>query len=59
MDENKTAQPPLEWDENLNALKVTLVPANAAPGDTYWRLIRASYDACARIGGQLSHWRQL
>lgn len=41
-------EPGLEWDTNLDALKVALVPANAATGSTYWRLIRAVYDSSAR-----------
>lgn len=42
------AEPGLEWDTNLDALKVALAPANAASGSPYWRLIRATYDASAR-----------
>lgn len=44
----RSGEPPLEWDKNLDTLKISLVPANAPVGAPYWRLIRAVYDASAR-----------
>lgn len=35
--------PELEWDPRLDALKVKAEPANVAPGQTYWKLVRAIY----------------
>lgn len=37
----------LDWDKNLDAIKVAMTPAQAASGAAYWRLIRASYDPSA------------
>jgi len=34
----------LDWDKNLDAIKVSLIPAQVASGSPYWRLVRASYD---------------
>ncbi len=44
----RAPDPPLDWDIHLDALKVSLVPANAASGAPFWRLIRSVYDATAR-----------
>jgi hypothetical protein len=41
------ADPNLQWDTDLDTLKVSLTPAGAAPGASYWRLIKADYDASA------------
>lgn len=38
------ANPALDWDKNLDAIKVSLTPAQVANGASYWRLTRASYD---------------
>lgn len=53
MDDNnrdmaQAAEPALDWDKNLDTLKVSLVPATAPAGAAYWRLTRAVYDAAAR-----------
>ena len=53
MDENKhillqAAEPGLDWDANLDALKVSLAAATVADGAPYWRLIRAVNDTSAR-----------
>jgi hypothetical protein len=41
----------LEWDWRLDALGVALEPANAAPGQEYWKLVRAVYQAPDEAGG--------
>lgn len=35
----------LEWDWRLNALGMALEPANVKPGQAYWKLVRAIYQA--------------
>jgi len=35
----------LEWDWRLHALGVVLEPANVKPGQAYWKLVRAIYQA--------------
>lgn len=34
----------LEWDFRLDALNLTVDPANVAPGEQYWQLVRAVYE---------------
>jgi|GEM_PF-4426506 len=41
----------LEWDPRLNDIYVYLEPANVAPGQQYWRLIRAIYQDEHESGG--------
>lgn len=42
---------PISWDPRLNGLNVALVPANPAPGQTYWRLTRAEFQDVDQSGG--------
>lgn len=35
----------LEWDWRLDALGVVIEPANVKPGQAYWKLVRAEYQA--------------
>ena len=35
----------VEWDWRLDALGVVVEPASVKPGQTYWRLVRADYEA--------------
>ncbi|MBI5029421.1 MAG: hypothetical protein HZB51_02755 [Chloroflexi bacterium] len=35
----------LEWDWRLDALGVVVEPANVKPGQAYWKLVRAEYQA--------------
>jgi len=39
----RTPLPPCAWDSRLNALGVRIEPARAAQGQSYWRLISASW----------------
>ena len=41
----------LEWDWRLDALGVVVHPANVAPGQEYWRLVRAVYQSPDEAGG--------
>ena len=41
----------LEWDWRLDALGIAVEPANAAPGQEYWKLVRAVYQAPDEAGG--------
>ena len=34
----------LQWDNRLTRLGVTFVPASVAPGQGYWRLVKAQYE---------------
>ena len=45
---DRAPDPALDWDTHLDALKVSLVPANAPSGAAFWRLIRSVYDATER-----------
>jgi hypothetical protein len=40
-------QAAVDWDGRLDALKVSLAPAAVANGKTYWRLVRAAYEAAS------------
>ncbi|MBI5956688.1 MAG: LysM peptidoglycan-binding domain-containing protein, partial [Chloroflexi bacterium] len=42
---------PISWDPRLGGLNVALVPANPAPGQTYWRLTRAEFQDVDEAGG--------
>ena len=40
----------LEWDWRLDALGVVVQPANVAPGQEYWKLVRAIYQSPDEAG---------
>jgi LysM repeat protein len=41
----------LEWDWRLDALGIAIEPASVAPGQEYWKLVRAMYQAPDEAGG--------
>lgn len=47
-----TPTPDREWDARLDARGVTISPADAQPGDRYWRLVRGEYLDERESGGR-------
>jgi len=41
----------LEWDWRLDALGIAIQPADTVPGQEYWKLVRAIYQAPDEAGG--------
>lgn len=50
--QENTAADPIEWDERLDDLEVSVVPAQVEPGQTYWKVIKAEFQDPHEGGGR-------
>ncbi len=44
--------PSLDWDSRLDALNVSMEPAQVTPGQRYWKLVYAEYDPSGATAGR-------